>query len=402
MKAMLKKTICIISSAIMLCGASAIPANAKDPTFRPELNLPELIVDVGRKPLCLGYYLNSYNFEITPSETAIIEAKTDRKLSFDRVAEYQWYKDGKAIKGATLSAYPATEAGKYYCEITERDREFQTMEIATTTTTTKSIGLRPVGTRTTTAAMQKQTIDIGQRLTPVTTTAESMKISSVKKFTTGEATVKTVPELTIKSQSYGQDLKYNTQLYVNPTGGSGTYYYTWTDANGNWVGNTQKLSVASVGTYKCEVRDSKGRKVASGPIYVEYSEMILNYGIINGWVYNFDFEQSDKNDATIDVTVEVKYGGTGKYKYNWQRLVGNKWVDMDWHSATLTVRKDEVKDNESRYYDEYIGGNRYWMQHMLYNDYRCQVSSLNCKGEVVGTTNTATIQINSLLERYIR
>lgn len=392
MKAMLKKTICIISGAIMLCGASAIPANAKDPTFRqggievPQLS--ELVpVDTGKKALCYDYYLNSYSFEITLSETANIEAKTDRKLSFDRVAEYQWYRNGKPITGATKSTYPATEAGKYYCEITERDREFQAMEIATTTTA-KTGRIPKVTFTTTTAARDMGTIDIGQRFAPVTT-AILPGVKAVKTYKTGEATVKRVSELKIGAQSNDyQDLKYNTQLFVNPTGGSGKYYYTWTDKNGKWLGGGQKLPVAYEGTYKCEVRDSSDRKAYSREMTVDYKEMNAYFDPSYEWYgkNTLWFEKYEALDKQKSTSVCVNSGGTGKYTYCWQILTCRyshpKWVDTGNYTSTLRIKKYDIKDRDWRFSTPIYAG---------CNTYRCIINSLNCDGKVI---ETKTLEID--------
>lgn len=412
MKALFKKTLCIISSAIMLCGASSITANAgrgiegRLPEI-PELSIP---VEYGKTVYNVGYYLNGYDFEITPSETATLEAKTDRVLDINWVANYQWYKDGKPIDGATSNTYPAKSAGEYYCEIKEH-RAFSV------TTTTTAGGFKPMTTRTTAVLPsidrpRVTTTDSGLKLedfgmkrvttttpgirTPwggvaavTTTTAAPVIVSKVDTYTTGKATVKRVAELKIVSQSNSsQDLKYNTQLFVNPTGGSGKYSYTWTDAQGKWVGNGQRFNVPFEGNYKCEVKDSSGRKAYSREITVGYKKMNAYFDPPDTWYgkNTIWFEKDEALDKQKSIRVYVNSGGTGKYTYRWQILTSRysnpKWIDTGNYTSTIIIKKDDIKDRCWRFSKPIYAG---------CNDYRCIISSLNCNGDVI---ETKTLEID--------
>ena len=445
MKNVFKKTLCLLSSAVLLCGASSMTASAKRIpadildgrlTDITDIAEPDKLVDIGNKARNFGYYLNGYNFDITPSETATLEAKTDRIIDKYTDVEYQWYRNNKAIDGATKKTYSASSAGEYYCEIKEYSifSAAKTTTITSTsftprgtyvapkTTTTVSTSFTPRGThvtpkttstthsefqfagtgiaKVTTSSGDRVALDFGEIYAPlVTTTAPQFSIRPVEKFTTPKATVKEVQELSIASQSSKyQLLQYNTILFVNPTGGSGIYYYTW-KKDGKQIGKSQYQPAPNIGVYICEVSDSRGRKVESEPISVyKNSDMTINY--VNYPIYNLSFQESDKPNATITIKIEA-YSGTGKYSYNWQKYINGQWVNIDYHSESLTLRKDAIADHESRYASKSLGGNQYIIQHMKYNDYRCIVNSLNYYGDTLETKTTSTIQVNALLDHYV-
>ncbi|MCR5600513.1 MAG: immunoglobulin domain-containing protein [Ruminococcus sp.] len=116
MKNVSKKLLCALSSAILLCGASAIPASAK-PLQLPADAFSGNTIDLGTTE----YTLNEDYFEITRSEKARIEVRTPMSHVAGRnfiAQSYQWYRNGSIINGATSSFYEASEEGRYSCEVT--------------------------------------------------------------------------------------------------------------------------------------------------------------------------------------------------------------------------------------------------------------------------------------------
>jgi len=141
MKTIMKKTLCILSSAVLLCGLTALPAGAK--SLDPE-NIVKL--EPGIKPPTFQivepyknteFVLKDNSFSIRPGGSAVLEVGKKYKLidedyswprpekriqSLDDVdllrLRFQWYDENGPIEGATSYRYTAHSAGKYFCVVT--------------------------------------------------------------------------------------------------------------------------------------------------------------------------------------------------------------------------------------------------------------------------------------------
>lgn len=141
MKTIMKKTLCILSSAVLLCGLTALPAGAKslDPENIVKLE-PELKPQSGRtfNPYKnTEFVLKQNKFNIRLGEAAVLEVGKKYKLldeahSFPRPEKiilsmddidllrlrFQWYDENGPIEGATSYTYKAYTPGKYFCVVT--------------------------------------------------------------------------------------------------------------------------------------------------------------------------------------------------------------------------------------------------------------------------------------------
>lgn len=294
MKKLSKKVLCVISSAVLLCGATAIPASAeriKNPEFQttlsPKFSLPEFV-------------LNKTSFNITSSETAYLEvgylsAKIlHGKKVFTILSEteksklnFQWYNSNGIIRGATDSIYPTNKAGKYYCRVSIK-------------------GVK--GTQ-----------------------------QFKNNFETNVATVNVLEELEITKQPVGgtitsPDGEYN--LSVEVKGGKGPYQYKWYMGS-ECVGTGASINVDKSGYYFCIITDSAGREVVSNVVSV--GKFLLTKDLTN--LVNMEFEtQKEKFDVAVT-------GGTGRYQYIWQYadIGADNWRTISKSAATsVTTNSKEL------------------------------------------------------------
>ncbi len=136
MRHLSKKAICAFASAVMLCGASAIPANAAtkisknisignsrygtstgrfEPSkvelqkFKDLVKQSESTISLNRSKVLL------YEGETT-TITFNVGSETDIAKGNGAIM-YQWYNENGAIEGATASSYTTGALGTYYCEV---------------------------------------------------------------------------------------------------------------------------------------------------------------------------------------------------------------------------------------------------------------------------------------------
>ena len=92
MKNVSKKVICVLSSAVLLCGASAIPASAANrvsldrATSTPALSTNQIIGVLG-----VNFYIDGGNFELADGATKTVTVKRcdDMILSANATVSYQ-------------------------------------------------------------------------------------------------------------------------------------------------------------------------------------------------------------------------------------------------------------------------------------------------------------------------
>lgn len=141
MKKIMKKTLCLLSSTVLLCGLTALPAGAKslDPENSVKLE-PELKTLKGHtfNPYRnTEFVLKQNKFNIKLGEKAVLEVGKEYKLideaysgpqldkiilSMDKIdllrLRFQWYDENGPIEGATSYTYNAYTPGKYFCVVT--------------------------------------------------------------------------------------------------------------------------------------------------------------------------------------------------------------------------------------------------------------------------------------------
>ena len=135
MRHLSKKAICAFASAVMLCGASAIPANAATKTSK------NISIGNSRYGTSTGRFepskvelerfkdrvKHSESISLNRSEVLLYEGETTTLTvnigSETDIAKgngtimYQWYNENGAIEGATASSYTTGALGTYYCEV---------------------------------------------------------------------------------------------------------------------------------------------------------------------------------------------------------------------------------------------------------------------------------------------
>ena len=119
MKAVSKKIVCLFSSAVLLCGAGSMTANAAT-TYYPSATTRPTVTALKVSE----YYLDKTDVEIESGKTAVINAlKSSRfTLPANSTVSYQWYKNGSALSGETRSSLTVSSAGSYYCEVKVKQR----------------------------------------------------------------------------------------------------------------------------------------------------------------------------------------------------------------------------------------------------------------------------------------
>lgn len=125
MKKMSKKVLCVLSGAVLLCGASAIPASAAP---APDLRKPA----VTQKKNNIEFCLKETEFSIrigqkvtlevgttgyTSSSGRFIEKYTPIPDKVKKLLGFQWFNANGPIAGATSSTYTADKPGKYFCRV---------------------------------------------------------------------------------------------------------------------------------------------------------------------------------------------------------------------------------------------------------------------------------------------
>lgn len=326
MNSKIKKIVCALSSAVMLCGASALPASAKDPT----LNLGDIrISDERLRPGKLGikhdpYYISESYFEITSGETAELEVVCayDHFIPSTRHAEYQWYRGSVKIEGATERIYKADRSGKYYCVVSEVKNKRVSLPGFE-----RVVGNGRIFNEVAAEKQSKNTDDI---------ISEKNKKELLPTYITRAAIVKKIADLQITKQPQGAHLIKGEPEYTLSIAVAGGTKFSDNDYKYEWkiksessydevVGETADITIDRNGWYKCFVSDSKGRKVESNEVYVEFDPFV-----VEGLDANY-------NDQRIKFKACAK-GGTGKYEYHWI-------MRADEEDDTIVINSDDYGKN---------------------------------------------------------
>lgn len=352
MRKVMKKTVSILSAAVLLCGAASIPASAT--VLKSKSDIGKLIST--EKPSLPSvdwtgsYSLKKTVFEGTLSEMVPIEViGTTTKGA---TVSYQWYDENGIISGAKSSTYTPDADGKYFCKVTE-----------TIILTIKQNGK----------------------------TQRSLAMNS---YTTNAATVTVIADVSIIKQPKDSYITPSSKprLTVAATGGTKPYSFKWTDEDGNLVSTKSSFPADKPGTYKCTVTDRKGREAVSDPARVSYSK--LEFKNTPDSAYYF-------TDSTKKLTISAEAeGSTGIYEIQWEkydptRYYGGYPIYAGWHNYiygenSIELTSDILFDfgeyrNTSYYIGKFFGTTvfTYYADFYVYNQYRCVIRSLDEDGNVV-------------------
>ncbi len=350
MKNVSKKVLCLLSSAVLLCGATAMTTNAAPDyaTLKP---------GVSTQKSSFEFRLKNNNFEITPSETATLEVglygslsgtlKPGRKTfipipaKLKKLVRFQWYNEKGIIQGATGVTYEASSAGKYYCRVINK------------------------------AFLDKnEDFNVGSGKRPLDPANELDFIY----LDSNIATVSVCEELSISKQPVGgtiADPNAGYTLSVGAKGGSAPYTYTWYK-DGAVYGTGADLNTKEQGYYYCVVKDKKGRTVTSKTVYVSDFRLVRDLPSL----------ANTKANTNETFTVEVS-GGTGRYMYVWQYSdIGvNSWTTI--RNATTTSTSYSLNLNLMPYAGKKI---------------RCIIYSLNDSNGIASLLVTRDLNISEPLK----
>lgn len=124
MKAIAKRIVCLLSGAVLLCGATGITAGAAPVTTTSTGSVSRSPSGTARRPVTM-FTLSTGTFEIPESGSYTVSVVQTSSYTLPKGGKltYQWYKDDKAVSGATSKSFPVKEAGTYYCKVTEYIRK---------------------------------------------------------------------------------------------------------------------------------------------------------------------------------------------------------------------------------------------------------------------------------------
>lgn len=431
MKAVSKKIVCLFSSAVLLCGAGSMTANAAT-TYYPSATTRPTVTALKVSE----YYLDKTDVEIESGKTAVINAlKSSRfTLPANSTVSYQWYKNGSALSGETRSSLTVSSAGSYYCEVKVKQRvtiygggkpqsayNTKTYTTGNATVTEKLvITKQPAGG---TFDNNKGYFDMfvsvkggtgsykykwywngketsltgtGMRVYNAGTGYCVITDTNGKTVTTQNAVV-SYSQLKIASQPKGGYILTNDgyyDMYVTPTGGKAPYKYQWY-WNGKDTGLTGNgMRVYGSGTGYCVITDAAGNKIASNNATVKKSA----FSICGHCCQKYAGYFIDCEGAYVPGTEPLRlyvptYGGTGKYRYTWQKYAVAYYSGVEagvWQ--TIATTSDNYVDIDlddiiytSTNYDEL---NKPYTNKRYERKVRCIVSTIDENGKALATITT--------------
>lgn len=436
MRVFMKKAACFLSAAVLLCGATAIPASAANPaSFVGATSTQSMSV------LGVNFYIDGGSFELADgaSKTVTVKRCDDMILSANATVSYQWYKDGTAVSGATSASYPIKALGKYYCKVTVKTphtlinrrtgkktiyttEEYDTSAI--TVTQALTITDQPEGgtidsdkgyfdmfvyVKGGTAPYKfkwywngKETSLTGNGMRVYNAGTGYCVITDANGKTVTTKTVKvTAAPLKIASQPESgyictSDGYYDT--YVSVNGGVKPYTYKWM-----WNGNETSVTGSSIrfygtGTAYCVITDARGNKVTTNTINIKKTdELKITKDITecDNREILYDSKTGEYRATAIkntqDVTLSIKAaGGTGRYKYEWECTdydgYSEEWIPTGGSSNVINIKDFDV-------YDSYIYSWSTNYKTRNYRKYRCKVSCLDDYGNVLSTVTSGVVRV---------
>ena len=247
---------------------------------------------------------------------------------------YQWYKDGRAVSGATSSAYTATEVGKYTCRVTDKIGLRATSK-AVNIVSTLSFTKLPEDIHIAQGGSGELSVEISGGLAPYTyqwykdgeaiadSNSATCTVTAAGKYNckvtdslgqeiTGRyGTVYIAEKLALSTDLSEKEIMpaSGIVLRVGAKGGYGTYTYQWY-RNGELLATTKGPSIGTSleGSYYCIVTDESGQSVKSRTCAVIEKIVITSQPqsqtVANG------------KSATLSVAVN---GGKAPYTYQWYK-----------------------------------------------------------------------------------
>ena len=247
---------------------------------------------------------------------------------------YQWYKDGRAVSGATSSAYTATEVGKYTCRVTDKIGLRATSK-AVNIVSTLSFTKLPEDIHIAQGGSGELSVEISGGLAPYTyqwykdgaeiadSNSATCTVTAAGKYNckvtdslgqeiTGRyGTVYIAEKLTLSADLSEKVIMpaSGTTLRVGAKGGYGNYSYQWY-RDGELLITTKgpSIGISTAGSYYCIVKDESGQSVQSRTCNVieKLSAASQKQTVIVA------------NGKTASLSA-VAIGGTAPYTYQWYK-----------------------------------------------------------------------------------
>ena len=375
-----RKALCLLSSAVMLCGASAIPASAAETAetttaaltqFAEELELTkstESAAEFGlmkdaeflkRIPteefqaVTTTVPVQEFEMKTLPTDittdlmrrtsipfrprvtttttTTATTTTTTKPVTTTTAAECKLayylnttsYEIGGSVGGVVIRLYKSSTC-KIPGDVTVKYQWYKN-GVAISGATEDNYTAREAGTYHCIVIATRRTL-IGRTYYNV----QVDKFESPKCVVTEKLAIKTQPQ---SGYIYKSGSTY--ALSVEAKGGSTPYKYEWTK-NGSVVGSAQTYKATSAGTYKCKITDSKGNTVTSNNVTVTDNFLKITKQPQAGKIY------TEGGSYTLSVAAS---GGKAPYKYKWTKF--GKDISKTTASISVTEQGDyqcEVTD----------------------------------------------------------
>lgn len=368
MKKVSKKVLCLLSSAILLCGASAIPASAAETAETTTAAFSRIAAEKGMIREAELDDENELVFEkaLKDKELIPIVTTTTAPVGFE---------DG-FIRTSVTTAHPLGDELLRPRRTTGpfKPRTTTTTTTTATTTTTKAATttVKPYecklsyGLNTYSAELSSSTASVALRVNknsdcvlppnatvqfqwykgnaPISGATSSVYTVKAAGYYYCKVTVsytensKTLTKYVYtKTCAVTQKLEIATQpksgtitnsspsytLSVTAKGGTTPYSYEWT-LNGTLVGRAQTYKATKGGTYKCKVTDSNGKSVTSSSATVTDNILKISKQPQAGQI------MTKGGSYTLSVAVS---GGKAPYKYKWTK----SYSDFSRTTASISV-----------------------------------------------------------------
>jgi len=126
-------------------------------------------------------------------------------------------------------------------------------------------------------------------------------------------------------------------IFVNPSGGTGPYSYSWSNSEGERVSEEVQLDNVGPGVYSLRVEDSRGCSRSISGIEVDAVGSPVN--LVDSLVQVFPVRCRGGDEGAILLTFN---GGKAPYRYEWSNGSGNEDLSgLSAGSYTLTLTDDD-------------------------------------------------------------
>ncbi|MCR4639402.1 hypothetical protein [Ruminococcus sp.] len=344
-----QKALCLLSSAVLLCGASAIPASAAEtaePTtaaisrtlkenalikeiesaneltsadkleFANELEFEKALTSNGRRPIVTTTTAPAQEIEIKRTLPGELKPRLTTRRTFLL----------KTTTTTSTTTTTTTTAAEPACNISYKLNASSVILSSRTPSYTLTASKKADCVIPANAAVKYQWFKDSVSITGATSYQYSVnaagnywcKVSVTYSFGSKSVTksadtytCKVSEKLEIKTQPKDAHIYSNgasCTLSVTATGGKAPYKYKWTRYGNDISKNTASISVTENGQYRCEVTDSLGNRVTSNIANVYYEYLRFGGQILSGWVYSYS--------RPLELYA-TPVGGTAPYRYQW-------------------------------------------------------------------------------------